>query len=337
MPAVSVIVLTYNSEKYIKRCLHSLERQTMADFEAIVVDAGSTDGTEAIVRSFDARFRWCVLAGSDMGTARNHGMKQSRGRYITFLDSDDFYLRAKLAAQAAELDRQGDVDVTFCEAWHYRTDRPERVGVKKGKNEPWGLRHFFSGHNRNLNTMCLRRRVWESGFCFGEGDRGKYGEEWRLQLAMAVAGIRMDFRSEPLVVVELRPDSHTSWSRQWIMKSQAMAELERVAAQLTPEQRGQIDGEAIIDSMRAKLVMALLLDGRRAQAREAIKTIQGRARARRALLIWRAMGLVPSRWSGALLRRLWLAAQNRSFDWQAMAPALRAEFAELQGGGHELR
>jgi len=337
MPLISVIVLTYNSDKYIQRCLRSLEQQTLADFEAIVVDAGSTDGTEAIVRSFGERFRWCVLPGSDMGTARNHGIRQSSGRYITFLDSDDFYLRNKLAAQADELDRESEVDVTFCEAWHYRTDCPEQLGLKKEKKEPWGLRQFFSGHNRNLNTMCLRRRVWDAGFGFGEAERGRYGEEWRLQLALAVAEIRMDFCSEPLVVVELRPDSHTVWSRQWIMKSEAIAELERVAAQLTLEQRRQIDGKAIIDSMRTKLVMALLLDGRRAQAREAIKTIQGRSCARRALLIWRAMGLVPARGSRAMLRRLWLASQNRSFNWQVATPALQAEFAELQRGVYGLR
>jgi hypothetical protein len=121
------------------------------------------------------------------------------------------------------------------------------------------------------------------------------------------------------------------------MKSQAIAELERVMVQLAPEQRKQVDGEAIIDSMRTKLVMALLLDGRRAQAREAIQTIQGRQRARRALLVWRIMGLMPPRGSAAVLRRLWLASQNRSFNWQAATPALQAEFTELQGGVNELR
>ena len=256
--------------------------------------------------------------------------------YITFLDSDDFYLRDKLAIQVNELDRRDDIAVTFCEAWVYRTGRPKRIGVKKGENEDWSLRHFFSGYNRNLNTMCLRRRIWEAGFVFGEADRGRYGEEWRLQLTLAMAGVPMQFHSEPLVVVELRPDSHTSWSRQWIMKTHAVAELEKTAVQLTPLQRQQINCGVIIDAMRVKLVVALLLDGRKNQAKEAIGTIQAPYRARRAGMVWQVLSRFPPPWARALLRYFWLAAQNRTFRWQKVPPRLHSELQEIEAGAREL-
>src|SRR5258708_19157923 len=163
MPVVSVVVLSLNSEHYIERCLRSLARQSLAAFEAIVADAGSIDRTREIVAQFDQRFRWLELPGSDMGAARNYGMRMSRGRYLTFLDSDDFYLREKIQRQVAELEAQSKVDVAFCAAWHFRTGRPDRVGLKQLSAQPESLRDFLAGRHHNLNTICLRRRVWEAG------------------------------------------------------------------------------------------------------------------------------------------------------------------------------
>jgi len=332
VPTVSVVILTCNSEYYIGRCLRSLERQSLADFEAIVVDAGSTDRTQEIVARFDERFRWLELRGSDMGAARNYGMRMSRGRYLMFLDSDDFYLREKIQRQVTELDALPEVDVAFCAAWHFRTGRPDRVGLKRLDAQPESLRDFLGGRNHNLNTMCLRRGVWEAGFAFGEGDRGRYGEEWRLQLAMAQRGVPMTFRMEPLAVVEIRPDSHTTWSRQWTMKMLATGEVEHVAALLTPEQRSTVDVAAIIDDLRSKLVIALLLDGQEREAEQVATLIRNDHRARQMRRVVTMARWMPRQLLGGLLRRLWLWRQNRLFDWQTVPIALRGEFAAVQSG-----
>ena len=156
-PIVSVIIPTLNSERYIEHCLWSLARQSLVDFEAIVVDAGSTDRTREIVERFDQRFRWLELRGSDMGSARNCGMGMSRGRYIAFLDSDDFYLANKLERQVAELETNTKADVTFCTAWHFRTGRPGRIGAKRAAAQPRCLKDFIAGRNHNANTLCMRR------------------------------------------------------------------------------------------------------------------------------------------------------------------------------------
>lgn len=332
MPAVSVVVLALNSERYIERCLRSLARQSLADFEVIVVDAGSTDRTREIVERFDQRFQWRELPGSDMGAARNYGMRMSLGHYLMFLDSDDFYLCEKIQRQVAELEAQPKIDVAFCAAWHFRTGRPDWVGLKRLSAQPESLRDYLAGRNHNLNTMCLRRRVWEAGFAFGEGDRGRYGEEWRLQLAMAQRGMPMTFRMEPFAVVEIRPDSHTTWSRQWMMKMQAIAEVEHVATLLTPEQRSTVDVEAIIDDLRSKLVIALLLDGQEREAEQVATLIRDDHRARQARRVVTMARWMPSQLLGGLLRRLWLWRQDRSFDWQTAPTALRGEFAAVQRG-----
>lgn len=329
MPAISVVVITFNSERYIERCLRSLARQSLADFEAIVVDAGSTDRTRENVARFDERFRWLELPGSDMGAARNYGMRMSRGRHITFLDSDDFYLRDKLLKQVAELGATPTADVTFCAAWHFRTVRPEWVGKKRLAAQPVSFKDFVAGRNHNVNTMCLRRQVWEAGFGFGEGDRGRYGEEWRFQVSLAQHGVPMVYHMEPLVVVELRADSHTTWARQQIMKMHAIADLEHLEGLLTPAQRSTVDVTAIIDDFRCKLVIALLLDGQEREAMQTVRLIRDDHRARQMRHVIRLSQWVPRQLLADVLRRLWLLRQNQSFVWQAAPAALRDEFAAV--------
>ena len=333
-PVVSVVVLTFNSSKYVRRCLQSLVRQTLSDFEVLVVDAGSTDETRDIVATFDTRFRWLELPNSDMGTARNHGMRMSQGQFLCFLDSDDFYLPSKLERQINELQMQRHIDVVYCAAWHFRTGYADRVGLKQIAAQPVTLKDYLEGRNHNLNTMCMRRCVWEAGFAFGEGARGRYGEEWRLQLSLAQGGVPMAFHPDPLVVVELRPDSHTLWSRQWRMKREAINEIERVASRLTPLQRATVDVGRVTDELRYKLLIALLLDGCRGEAAKVAKSITDTVRARRARRVITISTLLPTFLLRKVLQWLWIWHQNRSFDWQAATVVLKTDFAAVEATNH---
>jgi len=319
-PVISVVVLTFNSARYIRRCLDSLVAQTLSDFEVLVVDAGSRDETKTIVHSYDHRFHWLELPGSDMGMARNFGLRRSLGLYSAFLDSDDYYLPEKLARDAISLTQNPQADVTFCEAWHFRTERPHRMGLKKTCGRQWSLGDFLACHNRNLNTMCLRRNVWERGFTFGEGDRGRYGEEWRLQLSLALAGVPMLFRDEPLVVVEVRPDSHTAWSLQWIMKLQAIGELERAAVQLTDEQKTRYRFQDSLDLMRVKLLIALLVGGQPVPTETVINPIHSGWLKMRARGLYFVLRWMPASWTSGVLRRYWMLFQDRSLAWKSSTP-----------------
>lgn len=93
MARVSVIVPLYNKERYIQRTLESIAAQTMPEFEAVVVDDGSTDRGADIVRGFsDTRFRLVSGPNAGPGAARNRGLLQSRAPYVAFLDADDQWL-----------------------------------------------------------------------------------------------------------------------------------------------------------------------------------------------------------------------------------------------------
>lgn len=94
MPDVSVIIPVYNSNRYLKECLDSIVNQTLSNIEIICVDDGSTDGSLDILHEYaakDNRFVVLEQKNSGAGVARNLGMSIARGRYLSFLDSDDFF------------------------------------------------------------------------------------------------------------------------------------------------------------------------------------------------------------------------------------------------------
>lgn len=93
MAKVSVIVPVYNVEKYLDRCLSSLINQTFDDIEFIIVNDGSTDSSEEIIKKYQekcSKIRYYKKENGGLSDARNFGMKYATGEYIAFLDSDDF-------------------------------------------------------------------------------------------------------------------------------------------------------------------------------------------------------------------------------------------------------
>ncbi len=131
-PLVSIIIPTYNREGYIAEAIESALDQTCADIEVIVVDDGSTDGTRCLVAAYGDRVRYLTTPHSGVAHARNVGTRAARGRFLTFLDSDD-----RLYPYAAELlssvlgrrqeaafacaEMSGFDDRGFFERYHLRT------------------------------------------------------------------------------------------------------------------------------------------------------------------------------------------------------------------------
>ncbi len=92
----------YNTDKYLDKCLSSIELQTYQNFECLVVNDGSTDNSQAIALRFtnrDMRFKLLNKTNGGLASARNHGMNNSSGGYIAFLDADDYWISTKLESQ----------------------------------------------------------------------------------------------------------------------------------------------------------------------------------------------------------------------------------------------
>ena len=115
-PTVSVIVPVYNLESYVQRCFDSLSTQSFTAFEVLVIDDGSTDRTAAICREQAARdTRFCVISkhNEGQGVARNLGLDQARGRYVAFVDGDDWLAAEALNIAVKALDRDGGDFLNF--------------------------------------------------------------------------------------------------------------------------------------------------------------------------------------------------------------------------------
>ncbi|MFC6169392.1 glycosyltransferase family 2 protein [Loigolactobacillus jiayinensis] len=91
---VSIIIPTYNAEKYIGICISSILDQSYPYLEVIIIDDGSTDHTQEIVNSFDdQRIKFFIQNNQGVSAARNKGLQFATGEYVTFIDSDDFVAR----------------------------------------------------------------------------------------------------------------------------------------------------------------------------------------------------------------------------------------------------
>ena len=119
---ISVIVPVYNTARYLHQCIDSLINQTWKDVEFIFIDDGSTDGSYEILKEYrekDERIKIIRQENMYAGVARNNGMKHANGKYIIFLDSDD-YFDLTLLEKAFHCAEKNQAEIVYW--WHYLYD-----------------------------------------------------------------------------------------------------------------------------------------------------------------------------------------------------------------------
>lgn len=137
-PQVSVILPTYNRAQFLKEALESLTLQTFKDFEAVVIDDGSTDDTPDIIKTYSSKINLrALVSGQNHGVswARNQGIKTSRAPWIAFLDSDDTWMPRKLEIQMKYLERSPSTQICQTEEIWIRNGRrvnPMKKHEKRG-------------------------------------------------------------------------------------------------------------------------------------------------------------------------------------------------------------
>lgn len=107
-PLVSVIIPTYNRGGLICQTIENVFQQTYANIELIVVDDGSTDDTQAVLKSYGRRIRWIAQQNAGPSAARNRGLAIAKGEIVAFQDSDDTWHPTKIQRQVSLLERGGD-------------------------------------------------------------------------------------------------------------------------------------------------------------------------------------------------------------------------------------
>ncbi|HMX29971.1 MAG TPA: glycosyltransferase family 2 protein, partial [Blastocatellia bacterium] len=118
-PAVSIIIPAYNVAPFIAETLDSVFAQTYRDFEVILINDGSTDGTAEQIKPFLNRIVYLEQPNSGVMAARNAGLRAARGRYIALLDSDDLWQPRFLEVLVGMLEADATLDVAYPNAWFF--------------------------------------------------------------------------------------------------------------------------------------------------------------------------------------------------------------------------
>ncbi len=117
---ISIIVPIYNSEKYLKRCIDSLVNQTKKELEIILINDGSNDNSEKIIKEYtDKRIKYIKNKNQGIGKTRNIGIEKSSGKYIMFIDSDD-YIEKNTCEELFKKAEKDNLDMVICD--FYRED-----------------------------------------------------------------------------------------------------------------------------------------------------------------------------------------------------------------------
>ena len=110
---VSVIIPTYNSAQYVTQAIENVLEQTYKDFEILVIDDGSKDDTAEVVKKYGDAVRYIYQENAGVSVARNKGIKESVGKYVSFLDADDTWLPRKLELQMEAFKRNPEYKFCF--------------------------------------------------------------------------------------------------------------------------------------------------------------------------------------------------------------------------------
>lgn len=218
-PAVSIVIPAYNRAGSIRRAIESVLRQSWTDFELLVIDDGSTDGTQDAVRAIaDPRLR-LIETPRNMGAsaARNLGIEEARGDWVAFQDSDDEWLPLKIEKQMARL-LAGDYVAAYCGMMIL--DEPQGpLGAIEGRMRP---RYFPAPAETEVEgallVPLLRTSLISTQTLVARRDRlrevGGFDPElralidWDCVLRLAPLG-PIAFVDEPLVLQSFSPNSIT--------------------------------------------------------------------------------------------------------------------------------
>jgi glycosyltransferase involved in cell wall biosynthesis len=195
-PSASILIATHNAGRFISATIESALRQTLPDFEVIVVDDGSTDDTLDRIRSFgDSRLRIIQQSNQGAPAALNAGLSAARGNFIGLLDHDDLWLETKLARHVELFEKCPELDATF--SWVRLIDESGRdLG---GHPAPWrgpiSFRQLREGNPMGTtSSLVLRRAALDAIGGFGVNLPSLYDADAMSRIALLRTG---NIRSVP--------------------------------------------------------------------------------------------------------------------------------------------
>ena len=212
MPRVSVNLCCYNAESFLEETLQSIFAQTDPDWELVIVNDASTDGTDALIRSHIAAGRPIVYdplsSNVGLGAARNRALARSSGELIAFIDHDDVWHPKKLACQVPLFDADPRVGLVYSDCvnvwehgeWFRQFDR-----LRPCEGEAFPA--LLAQYPVSIQTVVIRRRALEDGLV-GFDPRFRVLEDMEFVLRLSRRW-RLAVVRDPLAWIKMRRDSAT--------------------------------------------------------------------------------------------------------------------------------
>lgn len=166
---ISVIIPTFNRKDFLKKSIASVSAQSSEDWELIVIDDGSTDGTTEMMRNLDdSRIFYHRQDNHGVAHARNSGIEKARGEWIAFLDSDDWWREDKLAITLEWVSRFPQERIFHTQEVWYKNGRELKPKAKHRKPDGWAYRRAVEICCISVSTACIHRSIFEQAGMFDE-------------------------------------------------------------------------------------------------------------------------------------------------------------------------
>ena len=216
MNKVSIIIPVFNYAFVLEKTLSNLLNQTHENWEAIIVDDGSTDNSREIVAGFvalDQRFKYFYQENKGVSSARNLGIDQATGDFYQFLDGDDLLSPAKLEIQLRHFTSNPQLDISYTDSFYFLHDNPavlqpdrEMDGVEwmlklqgRGYDTVWSL---IDRNIAVISSPLLKASLLKSGIRFRDG--GAFLEDWEFWLKLAFAGYSFHYLNHAEAFTSIR-------------------------------------------------------------------------------------------------------------------------------------
>jgi hypothetical protein len=210
MPLVSVIIPVYNGEQFIEEALESVFAQTFRDFEVIVINDGSTDGTHARLAKYGNRIRYFEQENRGLAATRGRGVALAQGPLIAFLDADDVWLPEKLDRQVESARQHPDCGIVTTDVLSFSDDQVLIASLRQWYKPASGdvFENLLFGNWIPPSAAMIRKE------CLGQVETfdvapPAYGEDWLMWMQIC-AHHPVHFIDEVLVRRRRHPDGMSS-------------------------------------------------------------------------------------------------------------------------------
>jgi glycosyltransferase involved in cell wall biosynthesis len=212
MKKVSIIIPTYNQSQYLSEAIDSVLAQNYKDSEIIIVNDGSTDSTEKIIKHYQQKYpekiKYFYKKNGGQASARNLGMKNAQGEHFAFLDADDLWLPEKLEKQINKL-QESNADICYTDAEMFGNElvAGKRFSEIAEFHEGKILKELIKTNFIVNSSVLMKRLVFEKvGF---QKKFLKRVEDYEYWLRVALNNFQLVFIGEPLVLYRVH-EEHTT-------------------------------------------------------------------------------------------------------------------------------